>query len=1293
MKIFPLKTCVSEPRGLPSRKNITCWVGWHGAAFLVVAIFLGIGQSKAHATLLGPGVTVDKLTDKTKWCGNGTQGGVGFVTGSAGDPMDSTDRNMLVNGGFPTNKPDPWNTYPVLFGYQTVAGNRISHVKVSICSYVGGTGLPTPGAASVAVGVGVADSRGERISSVAYSAAYVRGSTPYATSPATYSSITPVYTPQGAAVNGWQWYTMEVDLPATATSIHDQHVENFQGIGIGLWDGYYNSAGWYAPYIGTVELTVVSTGVAPSPASVTVIAPNGGNSDSNGGNIWNPLASMGPKYPVVSWNSNGLENLKIDLYKGGVFYKTMVANWPATFPYTTYSIDNTHKLGGDFSVRISSVTSPAVTDESDGYFKIMSVSSDMALAPTAAVQSNPPAITIKWDYDRASSSENYQVFRREMSSDGGGWGTEVSFGLAKDATSWTDTNVTPGVVYEYRLTRCQSQLNCLTEGYVSAGIDVPMTEDRGTVVLLVDATMTTPLANELLQMKRDLVGDGWKVIQHDVTRHVAGASSSVYSAVRDQVKADYAADPNVKAVYIIGHAPITNALLPFGPPDGHQEHTIWPGDAYYGDMLTPGWTGTNTVPLKLGVGRVDLESMTSFAAGETELLRQYLNKDHNWRHKLLTAQPRALMDDNFNISASMTGYMWTTLVGGLSKVDQADFMTTLKTTPYLLAYGDGGGTNDSCASVGTTAQFASQNPQAVFTSLFGSYFGDWNHPNNLLRAPLCTSTGLISFWGCRPSWYFHPMGMGQTTGYCTLVSENGGEPYSGTSNYKNTKRSDHMALMGDPTLRFHVVPPVQGLIAATINSQVHLSWAVPADPGILGYHVYRGTSDLGPFTRLTGGTVSTSDPSGSPISATTYIDTTATLGVNYKYMVRAVKNETGYVAGGGNYYNLSQGIFAGVNDPAPPAPQFANSGFELPALASGSFSILPTGTAWAFSGTSSGVSSNGSGYTSSNLGAPEGTQVGLIQMTGRISQTVGNLIPGFGYQIVLKAAQRSWNQQEVAVYIDGTLLSTLHPPNSTYQEITTRAFYPASSTCSVEFRGTNPLTGDNTMFLDNVRIQEVPGQKKPQSITFNPLAAKATGDAPATLIAVATSGLPVSFTSSNATVATVSDSMVTVHAPGTAVITAIQAGNATYNPATNVAQTLTVTGTAMQAWLAANSLPTDGTGLGAPGASPAGDGISNLMKYALGIDPWVSGYQTRLEHGTVKVANKDYLTLTYKCPEPPPAGVTCTVKTSPDLVSWSANETVTVSSPVDAGIRTTTVRDSISTQDATRRFIRLHADQ
>jgi len=82
--------------------------------------------------------------------------------------------------------------------------------------------------------------------------------------------------------------------------------------------------------------------------------------------------------------------------------------------------------------------------------------------------------------------------------------------------------------------------------------------------------------------------------------------------------------------------------------------------------------------------------------------------------------------------------------------------------------------------------------------------------------------------------------------------------------------------------------------------------------------------------------------------------------------------------------------------------------------------------------------------------------------------------------------------------------------------------------------------------------------KAPQTITFAALDPVLDNAPPFPLTATASSGLPVSYVSSNTAVATVSGNQVTIVGVGTTVITASQPGNQNYLPAPDVQQTLTV---------------------------------------------------------------------------------------------------------------------------------------
>ncbi len=110
--------------------------------------------------------------------------------------------------------------------------------------------------------------------------------------------------------------------------------------------------------------------------------------------------------------------------------------------------------------------------------------------------------------------------------------------------------------------------------------------------------------------------------------------------------------------------------------------------------------------------------------------------------------------------------------------------------------------------------------------------------------------------------------------------------------------------------------------------------------------------------------------------------------------------------------------------------------------------------------------------------------------------------------------------------------------------------------------GTGPITvaahqsgNDNYGAASATRTFTV--AKAGQTIAFTPPASAVFGDAPLTLSASASSGLPVAFTLVSGP-ATLSGSALTLTGAGTVVIRATQAGDANYNPAPAIERTLTI---------------------------------------------------------------------------------------------------------------------------------------
>jgi hypothetical protein len=555
---------------------------------------------------------------------------------------------------------------------------------------------------------------------------------------------------------------------------------------------------------------------------------------------------------------------------------------------------------------------------------------------TASVQKDPPGITLNWPVEQGNApgeflASSYTIYRKGKTDTS--WGLPV-ITLPGSATSYTDSAVSVGATYEYQIVKQATAFggfNYTGYGYIFSGVEAELTENRGTVILVVETNATANLSAELARLQTDLTGDGWQVISHGVS------SSDSPAFVKSLIVADYQADPaNVTAVFLFGHVPILQSgNLNY---DGHGARPM-PADAYYGDV-DGNWSGLpDFLPsdVELEVGRVDFFNMPGAGAAipfpsETELLRNYLNKDHNWRVHGISVRRLALMADRFGNSdngepKAASGYrsfapfvgLETSdpLQGNLIQADVADvaaatnrWISMLTDGTYLWTYACGGGFDTGISSLGLhggyndvwTIDVVNQDAKAVFYMLEGSHFGNWDVADNIERAALATRTmglAVCSIAG-HPHWFIHHMGLGETIGYGARLSMNNSTSYQTWSN--TFPRAIYVALLGDPTLRMEPVAPVSNLTASQGNRGVVLKWTASKD-SVAGYHVYRAATANGPFARVT----------SSLVAGNTFTDSGSSGGT---YMVRAVALQTNP---SGSYFNPSQGVFASVGggDPGP----------------------------------------------------------------------------------------------------------------------------------------------------------------------------------------------------------------------------------------------------------------------------------------------------------------------------------------------------------------------------------------
>lgn len=562
-----------------------------------------------------------------------------------------------------------------------------------------------------------------------------------------------------------------------------------------------------------------------------------------------------------------------------------------------------------------------------------------AVQISAIVQSSPPQINLAWEPD-PFGADSYVVFRKLK--------TDVTWGaglpLPGSATSFTDVDVTDGAAYEYQIIK-HATLGYTGYGYIYAGINAPLLEDRGIVVLIVAAD-TSSLPNELQRLQTDLVGDGWSVIRHDVS------SSDTPASVKALVISDYQSDPaRVQAVFLFGHV----SILMSGDIDydSHGARPL-PADGFYGDM-TGDWRVEQDptsrpsffpAPIELMVGRVDFFDMPGIGAptpwpSETELLRRYLNKDHAWRQKQVTVPRRALMANrvgDFDGQAyAATGYRNFEPFVGPGNIVEADvsdsalpqnrWISLASSSAWLWSYACGGGQDAVISELGTHNQYhdvwstdiVGQDAKVVFSMFFGSHFGDWTLSDNIMRSVLATPTlGLTACIAGLPHWFCHHMALGEPIGYAARLTMNNTSLYQNQSNA--LPRAVFINLLGDPTLRMEAIAPPSGPSASASNGMPTLTWS-PSPDSVIGYHVYRSQNPNGPFLRIT----------ASPVSANSYTDPGAPSGTLVYYMVRAVALVTNP---SGSYFNASQGVFVQVDvgQSTGPVPVKLGASFQNGAL-------------------------------------------------------------------------------------------------------------------------------------------------------------------------------------------------------------------------------------------------------------------------------------------------------------------------------------------------------------------------
>lgn len=561
-------------------------------------------------------------------------------------------------------------------------------------------------------------------------------------------------------------------------------------------------------------------------------------------------------------------------------------------------------------------------------------SKDAAVLISVKTFASPPKIELKWQ--KHPLAYLYEIRRKNFG--------ELTFPatpiaiLDSNTTSYLDTDVKLGQEYEYEVRARYKALADVTMqrpdgstydttivlhfmgfGYVHSGINVPPRHSNGKVLLLIDETIQWELLIEIETLVNDLIEEGWSVNVKYVPR-AENFDPAKVRQTKDLILEEYGSDPvNFNTVILLGRVavPYSGQIA----PDGHPDHIgAWPCDMYYGSIYDTYWTdfsvnntsardprnrnipgdgkfdqSTPGYEIDIAVGRIDFYNLPKFPESEISLLRNYLNKNHLFRTGQISPKWRGLIDDNFGAnryinSFASSGYRNFASLLGAENIINADWFTTLKTDDYLWAYGCGGGTYTSAGGIGSTDDFVANKVNAVFTMLFGSYFGDWDTQNNFMRAALASKPSILTCsWAGFPHWYFHNMAANLPIGYSTKITQSNSTNYLGATYSQDSIRfyligqglnQIHLALLGDPTLTLYpsAVPKPKNLsVFQPQGDFVHIAWNAPDEP-VDGFFIYKSLSPSGEFKLL----------NEQPIKSTQFVDSSLYEGAVY-YMVRCYK--------------------------------------------------------------------------------------------------------------------------------------------------------------------------------------------------------------------------------------------------------------------------------------------------------------------------------------------------------------------------------------------------------------------
>lgn len=489
-------------------------------------------------------------------------------------------------------------------------------------------------------------------------------------------------------------------------------------------------------------------------------------------------------------------------------------------------------------------------------------------------------IKLLWYPDK--NAIDYRVFRKSLEAN--------SFDLLNPSlgvvNSFLDTEVKENTIYEYKVEKIGNYADTAeyqVSGYITAYFQTPSDYNKnsqvilnslshkGNLLILVDNTVYERIKPKLLEYIFYLKLDGWSVVLKKTPRAEKYNPKAVN--ITKNIVMEVAKNTTIDNVLLLGRVPIQysgNFAI-----DGHLDHTgAWPFDAYYGDLTNYYLDSINFKKqasdsrqfnlandgkfdhtrmsnfIDLGVGRVDFYNLPDFKESEMELLIRYLDKDIKYRKGGFFSQDNAegvypeiaMINDGFGndwrtkfAASAFNNFTplvdWSLIEADLGQtvkkyVFENRLRENIRISNFLFTYGDASGSYNSCYDIAYSDEYAKYPVRSIFQALFGSYNGDYDSENNILRSSIASNpSGLICYWNARPFWNTQSLSIGKSWGYITKVTQNNYLTYKHQGSDGNNLV--HIALMGDPTLNFLNVSAPEQIQVEKINDIFNIKFFIP----------------------------------------------------------------------------------------------------------------------------------------------------------------------------------------------------------------------------------------------------------------------------------------------------------------------------------------------------------------------------------------------------------------------------------------------------------------------------------